>query len=88
MPNIAPSIRRREQNTVSVRHYPIEAAHPLVAGFLADVAHNFANAAELEFEQLTDWRVELAAAVLFGIGCMVFSFVAPYLPALGRLVAP
>jgi hypothetical protein len=37
---------------------------------------------------LVDWRIELAACVAFGIGCFLFAAVAPYLPAIGRFVAP
>ena len=35
-----------------------------------------------------DWRIEVAAILLFFFGCGGFVLLAPYLPAIGRWIAP
>ena len=66
----------------------LEPAHPAIADTLCAVGREFADTAEPIYDAIVDPRVELAACFLFMLGCLLFSVVAPYLPAFGRAIAP
>jgi hypothetical protein len=65
-----------------------QAAHPKIAGFLAESAHRIADAAEPAYIKLTDWRTELRILGAFFVLITLFVVIAPHLADIGRCLAP